>query len=161
MWRLASAALAVLLVHAAPPFDVRQLVAASPLRCLPQALAVVFVGLMPVLNNVNRWDSALSFNVYTGNVSQGFVLMAPEAAARLPAEITRHVARQGEWAVLDVGAWSMAEFHAGAYPEDRVFRAIFAAICGRLGDPAARLLVIRKADWFGPKQPTVRACGGP
>jgi hypothetical protein len=161
IWSLASAVLAVALFRGAPPFDVRQLVAAPPLRCLPQALAVVFVGLMPVLNNVNRWDSALSFNVYTGNVSSGFILMAPEAAARLPAEITRHVARQGEWAVLDVGAWSMAEFNAGAYPEDRVFRTIFAAVCGRLGDPATRLLVIRKADWFWPKQPTVRACGAP
>jgi len=161
IWSLATAALVVLLFHNAPPWHARQLAAAPPLRCLPQGLAVVFVGLLPVLDNVNRWDSALSFNVYTGNVSQGFILMAPEAAARLPAEITPHVTRQGEWAVLDVGAWSMAEFSAGAYPQDRVFRVIFGALCGRLADPSARLLVIRKADWIGPKQPTVRACGPP
>lgn len=155
IWSLTMAARAWLLFSTAPPFSLQTMFAAPGLRSLPQAVAVVCVGLLPLLNNLNRWDSALSFNVYTGNVGTATVLMDPAAVVRLPAEVARHVTLEGEWAVLDVNVWAMHEFNAGAYPETRVFRRLFAQVCAWIEDPSARLVVVEKATWFAPKSTRV------
>ena len=159
IWSQTMAVLLVLLFRAAPPFRFATMFTAPPSQNLPAALAVVFLGLLPVLNNVNRWDSALSFNVYTGNVTRAHVIMHADTAAALPAELARHVAVHGEWAVFDPNAWSMRQFNAGVYPEERIFRAILAVICRRLPEPSARLVIEEKAGWFFPKTKRVLACG--
>lgn len=155
IWSLTMAARVWLLFHAAPPFRLNTMFAGPIRENIPQVLALVLVGLMPVLNNLNRWDSALSFNVYTGNVSAGVVLMDPAMVSRLPAEVARHVTSQGEWAVLDLNVWAMQEFNAGAYPETRVFRRVFARVCDWIEDPSARLVIVEKATWFAPKSTRV------
>jgi hypothetical protein len=159
IWSLASAALVWLLFRRSPPFRWATMFDAPPAWNLPQAAAVVLLGFMPLLDNVNRWDSALSFNVYTGNVSVGHVTMPPGSAARLPREIATHVVSAGDREILDLHAWSMREFNAGTYPATRVFRALFADICSRLGDPSVRLVIIEKASWLAPKRPHVIECG--
>lgn len=159
IWGQAMAVLLVLLFYAAPPFRLATMFAGKAVRNLPQALAVVFLGALPVLNNVNRWDSALSFNIYTGNVSRAHVIMHADAAAALPPELAAHVHVQGEWAVLDPNLWSMRQFNAGVYPEERIFRAILAVVCGRLPETSARLVVEEKATWFSPKATHLRGCG--
>lgn len=161
VWSLTMAARAWLLFHAAPPFSVATMFAASGLRNLPQAIAILFVGVLPVCNNANRWDSALSFNVYTGNVSTGVVLMDPAVVRRLPAEVARHVTQDGEWAALDINRWAMHEFNGGAYPEPRIFRRVFARIQAWIKDPAARLVLVEKASWFVPKAMRVEGAGEP
>ena len=151
-WSLATAVLAWVLFANAPPFRVPAMLAPRPSRCLPQALLqaflVVVLGFLPALNVVNCWDSALSFNVYTGNTSEAYVVMKPSVGDRLPAAIIPHVSRHSEWAVLDLNAWSRQEFSAGCYPERRVFHRIFASLCEQLADPSARLVIIEKAGWF-------------
>lgn len=67
-----------LLFYKAPPFEFKKMFGAPRLYNLPQALAVLFIGILPLLNNVNRWDSALSYNIYTGNVSHGQIRMHPD-----------------------------------------------------------------------------------
>lgn len=159
MWSQAMAAIVWLLFVAAPPFSIATMFAAPPAATVAQALVVALAGVLPVLDNVNRWDSALSFNVYTGNVNVGHVLMPPGSAARLPREIAAHVVAAGDREILDLNAWSMREFNAGVYPADRIFRALFADICGRLGAAEVRLVVVEKAGWFAPKTSRVRECG--
>ena len=161
IWGQTMAVLLGLLFYAAAPFRLGAMFAPPLAANLPQALAVVFLGVLPVLNNFNRWDSALSFNVYTGNSSQAQVVMHADAAAALPPEIADHVVLQDGWAVLDPNAWSMRQFNAGVYPEERIFRAILAVVCGRLPEPSARLVVEEKAGWFFPKATHVRGCGDP
>lgn len=161
IWSHSTAALAWLLFVAAPPFSLATMFPKPAAGNLAQALVVVLAGVLPVLDNVNRWDSALSFNVYTGNVSVGHVLMPPGSAARLPREIAQHVVAVDDREILDLDAWSMREFNASVYPAERVFRALFADICGRLGVPAVRLVVVEKAGWFFPKRARVRECGEP
>jgi len=160
VWSLATAALVWVLFRGAPPISFATMFAAPPHRSVTQALAVVLVGIVPVLDNVNRWDSALSFNVYTGNVNQAFVLMPPDAVAGLPAELAAHVAIQGEWAVLDVSAWSMREFNGGACPARRIFRAVLEVVCTRVPSRAVRLVIVEKAGWGFPKSTHLEACGG-
>jgi len=159
MWSLATAALAWVLFRGAAPFSFRAMFAASWSRSLPQMAAVALVGVAPVLNNVNRWDSALSFNVYTGNVTTAVVVLPADAVGRLPPEVAAHVTLQGAGALLDVNAWAMREFNGGAYPEPRIFRAVFRTICGLVPDPTLRLVIIEKAGWFVPKTRRLEACG--
>ncbi|MFM9058382.1 MAG: hypothetical protein ACKOSQ_04565 [Planctomycetaceae bacterium] len=159
MWSLGSAALAWLLFRAAPPFSPRTMLAAPPPHGLPQAAAVVLVGFLPLLNNLNLWDSALSFNVYTGNVSAAHVIMPAGSAARLPRAIAVHAISADDREILDLDAWAMAEFNANTYPEPRIFRALFAEICGRLPGRSARLVIVEKAGWFAPQRTRVLECG--
>lgn len=159
VWSLATAALVWLLFRKAPPFSFATMFAAPPPWNVPQAAAVVLVGILPVLDNVNRWDSALSFNIYTGNVNQALVLLPPDAVGGLPAELATHVAIRGEWAVLDVTAWSMRQFHGGTYPAKQVFRAVRDLVCHRLPSRTVRLVIVEKAGWGFPKSTHVEACG--
>jgi len=160
IWSQTMAVLLVLLFGAAPSFRFETMFAAAHAGGnLPAAAAVVFLGVLPVLNAVNRWDSAPSFNVYTGNVSRAHVILPADAAAALPAELAPHVAIHGEWAVFDPNAWSMRQFNAGVYPEERIFRAILAVICRQLPEPSARLVIEEKAGWFFPKTSRVLECG--
>jgi hypothetical protein len=161
IWSLATAGLAWLLFRAAEPFRLATMFAASPAANVAPAVVVVLAGILPVLDNFNRWDSALSFNVYTGNTRVGHVVMPPGSAARLPREIAAHALSVGEMEVLDLNAWAMQEFNAGTYPADRVFRALLADICGRLGEPTVELVVVEKASWLAPKTPRRETCCDP
>ena len=161
IWSLATAGLAWLLFRAAEPFRLATMFAASPAANVAPAVVVVLAGILPVLDNFNRWDSALSFNVYTGNTRVGHVVMPPGSAARLPREIAAHALSVGEMEVLDLNAWAMQEFNAGTYPADRVFRALLADICGRLGEPTVELVVVEKASWLAPKTPRRETCCEP
>ncbi|MEX0669191.1 MAG: hypothetical protein WD060_01875 [Pirellulales bacterium] len=159
IWGQTMAVLLVLLFYAAPPFRMTVMFDGARARNLVQAAVVVFLGVLPVLNNVNRWDSAISFNIYSGNVNRAQVLMYADEAATLPAEMAVHVAIQGEWAVFDPNAWSMQQFNAGVYPEERIFRAILGVVCRKLPTASARLVVEEKASWFLPKATHIHACG--
>jgi hypothetical protein len=160
VWSLTTVALAWVLFRGGTTFSFGTMFTPPLVRRVPQAVAVLLVGVLPILNNVNRWDSALSFNVYTGNVHQAVILLPPDEVARLPPELAEHVAIQGEWAVLDINAWSMHEFHGGAYPERRIFQAVLDVVCSRLPFRAVRLVVVEKAGWFFPKSTHLEACGG-
>ncbi len=160
-WSLTMAAVAWVLFHAAAPFDAT-LTLSGPMKLLaPQGAVAVLVGIMPLLNGVNRWDSALSFNVYSGNQSSAVVVLRPEAVDRLPPPVAAHITRGDASAVLDLNAWSMSEFNACVYPERRVFRRLFAQICRWVGPDAAQMVIVEKATWFTPKATTTHDCGGP
>jgi hypothetical protein len=160
-WSLTMAAIVGLLFHAAAPFDARLVLAGPPARRLPQAAVAMLIGIMPAVNGLNRWDSALSFNVYTGNTSTAYVVMLPEVVDRLPAAVATHVARGENWAVLDFNTWAMGDFNAGVYPERRVFRRLFSQVCGWLPPGTATLIIVEKASWLAPKATESHACGEP
>ncbi len=162
IWAQTMAVLLVLLFYAAPPFRFTAMVDGTPPRNLARnlvpAAVIVFLGVLPLLNNLNRWDSAVSFNIYSGNVSRAEVIMFANEAAALPPEMAAHVEVHGEWAVFDPNAWSMEQFNAGVYPEERIFRAILGVVCKRLPSHSARLVIEEKATWFRPKTTRIRAC---
>jgi len=159
IWGQTMAVQAWVLFYKAPPFDFKKMFAAPRPYNLPQALAVLFIGILPLFNNVNRWDSALSYNIYTGNVTHGEIRMHPDVAPRLPAELSPFVSRRDGWAVLDLNAWTMHEFNANPYPEKRVFKAVFDTICAHVPDRSVRLFLNEKAGWFFPKSLHQYGCG--
>lgn len=159
IWGQTMAAQAWLLFYKAPPFAFKKMFAAPRFYNLPQALAVLFIGILPLLNNVNRWDAALSFNVYTGNVSHGQIRMHPDVAPRLPAELSPFVTERDGWAVLDLNAWTLREFNANPYPEKRIFKAVLDTICSHMPDRSVRLFLTEKSGWFFPKSTHQYGCG--
>lgn len=159
IWGQTMAVQVWLLFYKAPPFDFKKMFGAPPLYNVPQALAVLFIGILPLLNNLNRWDSALSFNVYTGNVTHGQIGMHPDAARRLPAELSPFVSEREGWALLDLNAWTIHEFNANPYPERRVFKAVLGTICSHLPDRSVRLFLTEKSGWFSPKSTHAYGCG--
>ncbi|MEX2168172.1 MAG: hypothetical protein WD851_02590 [Pirellulales bacterium] len=148
MWSLTTAVQVWVLFYKAPAFDFKTMFGAPSFYNIPQALAVVFIGILPVLNNVNRWDSALSFNVYTGNVSYAEIHMRPEVVSQLPSELLPFVRVQPDRAVLNLNAWTLDEFNANPYPETRIFKAVLRKVCSYLPADAAVLYVEEKAGWF-------------
>lgn len=158
IWGAATAAMAGLLFYKAPPFAFKEMFGAPPLYRFPQALAVLFIGILPLLNNINRWDSPLSFNVYTGNVTSAQIGVPPAAARHLPAALSPFLSEREGWAVLDINAWTMHEFNANPYPEKRIFKAVFGTVCSYLPERSARLFLSEKAGWFFPKSTYLYGC---
>jgi hypothetical protein len=161
VWSLTMAAQVWLLFYAAPPFEVAAMLAGPPGSRVARALVFLLVGIMPALNSMNRWDSALSFNIYSGNVNVGSVVMRPDAVASLPPAVAAHVTHGDNWAMLPLNAWAMSEFNAGTYPEKRVFRRLFAAICGWIPPGSGRLVIVEKATWVSPKTTHQEGCESP
>jgi uncharacterized membrane protein YphA (DoxX/SURF4 family) len=151
IWGQTMAVQVWVLFYRAPAFDFRTMFSGPRLSNVPPALAVVFLGVLPVLNNVNRWDSALSYNIYTGNVSYGEIYLSPAAARGLPVELSAHVSERDGIARLDLNAWTMREFNANPYPERRIFKAVLGRICSLVPDGSAELVVHEKSGWFIPQ----------
>jgi hypothetical protein len=159
IWGQTMAVQAWVLFYKAPAFEFKSMFGGPRLFYVPQALAVVAFGVLPLLNNVNRWDSALSYNIYTGNVSYGEIYLSPAAARNLPGELSAHVIERDGVARLDLNAWTMREFNANPYPEQRIFKAVLRTICAQVPDGSAELLVYEKSGWFIPQATHRYGCG--
>lgn len=152
VWGMTVAAQTWALFYRAPAFRFATMFAAPRPHNAPPWLAVLLIGIMPVLNNVNRWDSALSFNVYSGNVDYGEVHLRVGVVHLLPDEIAPLVDVRFGRAVLVLNRWSLHEFNANTYPETRVFKAVFRGLGALLPDGSAVLYVEEKAGWRFPKR---------
>lgn len=161
IWSLTMAAQAWLLFFAARPFEPTKMFAAPPARSLPRLAVAVLAGVMPSFHTVGLWDAAISFNVYTGNVNTASIVMLPEAADKLPAELRPHVVRQDRSAMLDLGGWSQSLFNAGVYPEIRVFRRLFEVVTRDLPPESTRLVVVERATWLRPRMAKVLSVARP
>ena len=151
IWGLTVALQTLVLFYRAPSFDFKTMFSGSRYQNIPQLLAVVFIGFIPVLNNVNCWDSALSFNVYSGNVHYAEIHMRADAVQHLPQAIAGVVEVGPDVAVLVLNHWSLSEFNANSYPETRIYISVLKKICSYLPDNSARLYVREKSGWFFPK----------
>jgi hypothetical protein len=159
IWSAATAVLAWVLFYKAPPFEFKKMFGVSRFYNIPQLLTLIFIGILPILNNVNRWDSALSFNIYTGNVNYAQIGMNPNVASRLPKELSAFVTERDGWAVLDINAWTIHEFNANPYPEKRIFKAVLNTICFHLPDRSVHLFLDEKSGWFIPRSTHFYRCG--
>ncbi len=159
MWGLTMGIMAFVLFYKAPPFDFKKMFGAPGFNNLPQGLAVIFIGFMPLLNNVNRWDAALSFNVYTGNVNYAQIHIRPDVADQLPKALLPFVSEHPERAVLNLNAWTLQEFNANPYPEKRIFKAVQAGICSLMPEGTVYLYFQEKSSWFSSKKTQRFGCG--
>lgn len=156
MWGLTVAVQTGILFWQAPAFRFQTMFAlvfsAVRFQNAPQWLVLLLMGFMPALNNFNLWDSALSFNVYSGNVNYAEIHLSPLDVARLPEPIANQVDLGFGTAVLVLNKWSLQEFGANTYPETRIFKAVFRQVGSFLPEGSAQLYVGEKAGWFFPKR---------
>jgi hypothetical protein len=152
VWGQAAAVQTWILFYAAPPFQWSALVAGSGWRRVPTIAAVLLVGALPALNLCNRWDSALSFNVYTGNVHQAEIRLLPAGAKRLPPALQQFVTWRDDCAVLHLNQWTLSEFNANPYPENRIFLAVFRRVGEYVPPGTAALFVREKWGWLTPRR---------
>ncbi|NUQ26554.1 MAG: DoxX family protein [Saprospiraceae bacterium] len=112
-------------------------------RWLTIGLAVL-VWLMPALNLRGKWDTYLSFNLYSGNINHMYVAVKNGSIGKLDKGLSDYFAAQNiidDGKVIDVSDWSFNELNVPVYPEKRVFRAISRYFC-ELDIPADDLMFV-------------------
>jgi uncharacterized membrane protein YphA (DoxX/SURF4 family) len=110
-------------------------------------LCVVAFWVLPAFSFADAWDAYLSASLYSKNIKQAAVKIAPEAAARMPQDIRARIDTEGLLWLMD---WSLDELNVPAYPEERVFRRVAAVLCvySRTPDDVV-LIVAAKPPVFG------------
>jgi hypothetical protein len=90
---------------------------------------LIFCGLMPALNFVDRWDSYPSFSLYSGSTCESEIAIDPADYKRMPAAARAAIDRDtGE---VDLIGWSISELGAMPYPEHRVAMNVAATLARR------------------------------
>ncbi len=108
-----------------------------------QRLVVFLFVVMPAFSFVQLWDSYPSFSLYSGNATQGFVLIPEESTSAVPQDVQKFIyASHNETAHLDLQAWSFTELGVPIYPEERVYKSIFSSLCSQIADPKEFSLVL-------------------
>lgn len=157
-WNLVSGVIAFILFYRAEPFGWREVVV--PKGALHAAVALLF-GFMPILNLFGLWDASLSFNVFSGNVTTGVMVMSDGLVSRLPQEAQMLVRKDINGRnLLSLEALSQAEFGAGLYAEPRIFRRIEKRFCAYAEKPDDAVLILKgRRTWFGTPPPVTLDCG--
>jgi hypothetical protein len=118
-----------------------------PRRALsPQAAAVLFFWLMPLLSLFGLWERYLSGALYSGNTAGAVLRLSGRVAEVLPPQVRAKLRPDaGGGATLDINHWSYTELKVPAYPSARVFRGAAARLCESAERPDDVLLSITEA----------------
>jgi hypothetical protein len=78
---------------------------------------IILVYALPILHIFNLWPAYVSFNLYSGNTSRGYVFISEPVKTLLPEEISLIIENNR----LDISAWSMKELSVPCFPEKSTF----------------------------------------
>ena len=121
---------------------------------LHKIVIVVFI-FLPILSFYNRWDSYLSWTLYSGNAAKAVITFDELSAKAMPESIYKYIEQRPESQQLSVLQWSMGELNVPPYPESRVFKAVAANICEKTGNSTrVELLVTQKPTQLRQTQET-------
>jgi uncharacterized membrane protein YphA (DoxX/SURF4 family) len=88
-------------------------------------IIIFAVGIMPFFNLINKWDSYLSANLYSGNTSNGVVYINEIAKKKLPFYLQYFSHPEGtDRYSINVKTWAMHELGVPGYPEKRIYEAV-------------------------------------
>ncbi|MCD6065725.1 MAG: hypothetical protein K0S33_551 [Bacteroidetes bacterium] len=92
----------------------------------PFFAVVLLTVFLPGLNLINRWDSYLSANLYSGNSARVEIYLTENAKNKLPYYIQLYTKNDGGGLyTLQLKKWAMAEMGVPGYPEPRVFNIVY------------------------------------
>ena len=127
-------------------------------RAFPAAVLVIF-GVLPALSFFNRWDSALSAALYSGNVTDAVIYVNDAGRAALPPPIRRHLVHtSADTNVLNLQRWASEDLGVVPYSETRIFKRIARSVCARLPDPADLMLEVHERRLFFSQPETDYRC---
>lgn len=164
LWSCATVTFLWILFYRAPAFSWREmlfpLTGKERVAALGAWTALLFIGILPALNLVNAWDSALSFNVYTDNIARPQYRVTDAMVSALPAELRRFVQRTASGrAYFNVDAWSAHDFNANTVAAKPVYQAVLARLCRYAPEPGDVTLTYQeKAGWRIPSATTQYSC---
>jgi hypothetical protein len=107
-------------------------------------------GLLPGLSFLGKWDSYLSFSLYTGNLTKADLYISATVRERLPPEIHEFIVPtpgayneqvQGPYVVL-VELWADKILRVPPLPEARNYRNVTRYLAGFASDPNDVRLVL-------------------
>lgn len=108
---------------------------------LHKIVIVVFI-FLPILSFYNKWDSYLSWTLYSGNAAKAVIVFDELSAKAMPENIHKYIEQKPDGQQLSVLQWSVGELNVPPYPENRVFKAVAANICEKAGNSQGVELVV-------------------
>lgn len=117
-------------------------------------LVIVFFWLLPAFNLINKWETYLSFSLYSGNNHDGKIILSEQAYDRLPLYIKHFVKQENELYILYPKRWCLQELNAPMYPERRIFDKVTSHLqkLTSLSPENVKLVYIEKQKIFDSQQ---------
>lgn len=84
-------------------------------------LVILMFWIMPAFNLFNKWETYLSFSLYSGNNHDGKIILSNNAYGNLPLYIRHYVKTESDMYILYPKRWCLEELNAPMYPERRIF----------------------------------------
>jgi hypothetical protein len=110
-------------------------------------IIILVLGILPSLCLANMWYSALSVNVYSGNIVIAKIEIRDEAVDEIPVKLQKYIkydylSNEG-YSKFDINNWSEDEFNAEPYPEKRIFKNITRYLCQYVAKPTDIKLILK------------------
>jgi uncharacterized membrane protein YphA (DoxX/SURF4 family) len=130
-WNIAMMLLTVLLFYKQKN-DVTAIIQGTIQMKLLSAALMVLVLILPFLNFANKWDSYLSFSLYSDKISLHYVAIEKTQLDKIDVRLHKYFVNinglsGGE--IIDINKWSTGELNVPFYPETRVFRDVCKSFC--------------------------------
>lgn len=117
-------------------------------------LIMTLFWILPLFNLGGKWETYLSFSLYSGNNNSAKILLTNEAYGRLPYYIRHYVYYQGEQYILYPKEWCLTELKTPLYPEKRIFENVYryVKVVSNSTDADVKLVYIEKRKLFDKAQ---------
>jgi len=110
-----------------------------------QKVLLLLVLIMPLFSFFGRWDSYLSWSLYSGNVDGANIFVGDTVAPKLPAYLQKYLKHLSDNNnQLSIRNWSLGELNVPPYPETRIYREIGADVCRLSQNSADLALYVRE-----------------
>jgi uncharacterized membrane protein YphA (DoxX/SURF4 family) len=121
-WNIAMILIVFVLFYKEPSFNFRKI--RNTFHFYPSLIVTILFVLMPLFNFFNSWDSYLSHNLYSGNTSNGVIIVSEQMKNKLPAHIQQYAFPDENEFQINIKYWCMKELKVPPYPEKRNFAAV-------------------------------------
>jgi hypothetical protein len=113
-------------------------------------MVMLLFWVLPAFNLVGKWETYLSFSLYSGNNHTAKLILNDDAFKRLPPYIKHYVEYEGGQYILYPKAWCLNELKTPLYPEKRVFVNVFNYVkaVSNSTDEDVKLVYIEKLKLF-------------
>ena len=113
-------------------------------------LVMTLFWILPAFNLVGKWETYLSFSLYSGNNNNAKILLSDEAYNRLPFYIRHYAHNQSGQYLLYPKEWCLYELKTPLYPEKRIFENVnnYVQVITHSTEQDVKLVYIEKLKLF-------------
>lgn len=113
-------------------------------------LIMILFWVLPAFNLAGKWETYLSFSLYSGNNHNGKILLSDSAYMKLPYYLKHFTYYKGGQYILYPKEWCLTELKTPLYPEKRVFERVteHVKVLSNSGNEDVKLVYIEKLKLF-------------